>query len=184
MCLCCGARMCVDVMAAVRVVVHVAPGVEAASVVTVITVIFVVPVVVIDGPPWFWRDARAFCCCGPKAGTADPVSPNSATGFPCCLIPCDVIFCVSCCCCCLRLFLCASAGIDVGEGVFWDAAFFSVSQHAQAKLSSQKRLLGPCQRTTLSCRRNGKLLSSRHSRTNSCLYAPLPKLNGPFQRFV
>ena len=40
--------------------VHVAPGVEAAAIAAFLTVIVVVPVVVIDGPPRFGRDARAF----------------------------------------------------------------------------------------------------------------------------
>ena len=49
------------------VVVHVAPRVEAAAVVAVLTVIVVVPVVVI-------------------------VMDGTATEFPFCLMPCDVIF--------------------------------------------------------------------------------------------
>ena len=40
------------------VVVHVVPRVEAAAVVAVLTVVVIVAV--LDGPPRFWRDARAF----------------------------------------------------------------------------------------------------------------------------
>ena len=36
-----------------------------------------------------------------KVENADPQSPDAATHFPCCLMPCDVICCCSCCCCCL-----------------------------------------------------------------------------------
>ena len=32
------------------------------------TVVVVVPVVVTDVPPRFWRDARAFCCSRPESG--------------------------------------------------------------------------------------------------------------------
>ena len=60
-----------------------------------------------------------------KAGIADPESPDAATEFPCSLMPCDVICCCSCCCCCLRLFLCASAGIDAREGAFRDATLWN-----------------------------------------------------------
>ena len=88
------------------VVVHVAPWVEAAAVVAVLAVTVVVPVVVIiDGPPRFGRDARAFCCYGPESGIADPAAPDAATEFPCCLLPCDVICCCNCCCCCLCFFV-------------------------------------------------------------------------------
>ena len=53
-CLYCGARGYVVVVATVRVVVvHVAPGVEAAAAHVVHTVVVVVP-------GGFWRDARAF----------------------------------------------------------------------------------------------------------------------------
>ena len=59
------------------VVVHVAPKVEAAAVVAAHTAIVDVPVVVvvvvvIDGPPRFWRGARAFCCSGPEGGDCGP----------------------------------------------------------------------------------------------------------------
>ena len=65
-------------MAAVRVVVvHVAPRVEAAAVVAVLAVIVVVHIAVVDEPPRFWRDARAFCSWDQKAGSADP--PDAAT---------------------------------------------------------------------------------------------------------
>ena len=53
--------------------VHVAPGVEAAAVVAVFTVIVVVPVVVVDGPPRFGHDARAFSAVpDQKAGEWEP----------------------------------------------------------------------------------------------------------------
>ena len=32
-------------------------------------------VVVIGGPPRFWRDARAFCCSGPEDGDCGPELP-------------------------------------------------------------------------------------------------------------
>ena len=44
----------------------------AAAVVAVPIVIVVVPVVGIDGPPRFWRDARAFRCSGPEDGECGP----------------------------------------------------------------------------------------------------------------
>ena len=57
-CLFCGVRTYVVVVAAVRAVVgHVAPRAQAVAIVVVLAVIVVVPVVV-DGPPWFWRDAH------------------------------------------------------------------------------------------------------------------------------
>ena len=75
-CLHCGTGGCVVVVAAVRVVVvHVAPRVETAAVGAVLTVIVVVPlVVVIDGPPRFWRDARALCGFRTRREIADPQS--------------------------------------------------------------------------------------------------------------
>ena len=45
---------------------------------------------VIDGPPLFGRDARAFCCSRPEGGSADPKSPDAATELPCC--SCDFFF--------------------------------------------------------------------------------------------
>ena len=37
-----------------------------------VTVVVGVPVVVIDGLPLFWRDARAFGCSGPEGGDCGP----------------------------------------------------------------------------------------------------------------
>ena len=72
-CLYCESRGYVVVVAAVRVcVVHVAPTVEAAAVVAVFLVIVGVLLDVIDGPPRFGRDARAFCGSGPAGGECGP----------------------------------------------------------------------------------------------------------------
>ena len=55
---------------------------------------------------------------------ADPESPDAATEFPWWLMPCVVIFFVAAvvAAAACDLFLCAGAGIDAGEGAFWDAA--------------------------------------------------------------
>ena len=57
-----------------------------------------------------------------KAGIADPESRNAATEFPCCLIPCAVFFVSPVVPAACDLLLCAGAGIDAGEGAFWDVA--------------------------------------------------------------
>ena len=55
---------------------------------------------------------------------ADPESPDAATEFPWWLMPCVVIFLLQLLSLLLPVtfFLCAGAGIDAGEGAFWDAA--------------------------------------------------------------
>ena len=66
-CLRCGTGEYFLVVAAVRVVV-----VHGASRVEATVFIVVVPVVVIDKPPRFWRDACAFCGSGPEGGDCGP----------------------------------------------------------------------------------------------------------------
>ena len=55
-----------------------------------------------------------------KAGSADPELPDAATEFPCCLMPCDVIFVSAVVV--VAAFVCAQARASMRESALWDAA--------------------------------------------------------------
>ena len=72
--------------------------------------------VVVDHVAPKWKTRVRFSVLDQNAGIADSESPDAATEFPCCLMPCDVIFCCCCCCCCLLIFS-AHAGASMRERV-------------------------------------------------------------------